>query len=377
MKYIDRDTGFDVQGAFRHIDLCLGCLACQTACPSGVQYGRLLEKSRSYQRQQIKSLSLIQHRLLNWLTTKRSLGLISTLIATVQRLGLDRLARALRLLPSALQFQLAGMPRITGKTFSQTHDELFPALPSGHKAHGTVALFTGCVMDHWFGEIHAATVRVLQWNGFNVIIPGGSTCCGALHAHAGLEEEADECLAGNWAIFQGTDAQALIVNAAGCGAQLRTAPWAAHDGLPVVDISEWLADKLLRQPNNRLSQKATYDAPCHLHHAQGIHEAPNQLLELSCEQLMPLPETEMCCGSAGFFSLIHSNMSQHVLERKINNIQALAPDLLATGNPGCHMQLQAGLREASMNIPVLHTIEVLDKAYRLDEAYRLAFGLIN
>ncbi|UCD38355.1 MAG: 4Fe-4S dicluster domain-containing protein [Fidelibacterota bacterium] len=377
MKYIDREVEFDAKAAFRHIDLCLGCLACQTACPSGVQYGQLLETSRSYQRRQIKPLSRIQHLFLNWLTSHRSLGFITALLALLQRLALDRLARALRLLPHTLRFQLAGLPSITGKAFSQTHDNVFPALASEDQTQGTVALFTGCVMDHWFGEVHAATVRVLQWNGFNVLVPNGQTCCGALHAHAGLEEEAEDCLVRNGAAFQDIDAQALVVNAAGCGAQLRNSSGLDHNSLSVVDISEWLTDKLPRPPKNKLSKRVTYDAPCHLYHAQGIRDEPCRLLELACEHLLPLPETEMCCGSAGFYSLIHSDMSQDILKRKINHVQVLAPDMLVTGNPGCHLQLQAGLRASSLNIPVYHTIEVLDMAYRLDSAYRHAFGLDN
>ena len=377
MKFIDREVQFDAKTAFQHIDLCLGCLACQTACPSGVQYGHLLEKSRSYQRQKVKPLPRLQRQMLKWLTTQRSLRSISTLIAVVQRLALDRVAQALKLLPRTLRFQLAGMPGISGKAFSQTHDRAFPPVPAEIASQGTVALFTGCVMDHWFAGVHAATVRVLQWNGFNVVVPADQSCCGALHAHAGLEEEAQDCLAKNWQTFQNVDAQALVVNAAGCGAQLRTAPWAGPAGLPVVDISEWLVDKLSRPPKIKLPGKVTYDAACHLHHAQGIQEPPQQLLERACEQLVPLPETEMCSGSAGFYSLIHRDMSQQVLERKIHHIQALAPSLLVTGNPGCQMQLQAGLRETSLNIPVFHTIEVLDQAYRLDEAYRLAFGLAD
>ncbi|UCD38981.1 MAG: 4Fe-4S dicluster domain-containing protein [Fidelibacterota bacterium] len=375
MKYVDREPDIDAQGAFRHIDLCLGCLACQTACPSGVRYGHLLESSRTYQRQEIKPLTGFQRQIVTGVTSHRPLGMISSIIAVVQRLGLDRLVRVLRLLPATLRFQLAGMPRITGRAFSRTHDRLLPAMTPSDSSQGKVALFTGCVMDYWFSEVHAASVRVLQWNGFDVTIPEGQSCCGALHAHAGLEEEAEACLDRNWMAFQDIDAQALVVNAAGCGAQLRTEAWTSRNGLPVVDISEWLADKLIRPPGKKLYAKVTYDAPCHLHHAQSIHKAPYQLLETACEHLAVLPEAEMCCGSAGFYSLIQAEMSQQVLERKIAHIQSIAPATLITGNPGCQMQLQAGLHASGMKIPVLHIIQVLDQAYRQDEAYLLAFNL--
>ncbi len=375
MKYLDQDSDVDAGGAYRHIDLCLGCLACQTACPSGVRYSQLLDRARSYQRREVQPLAWSQRLLLRWFTDRRRLGLLTILVRLVQRTGLDRLIRSLRLLPATLRFQLAGLPKVPDRAFSQTQEPHLPAVTSDGQRQGVVALFTGCVMDQWYSEVHAATARVLCWNGFDVVLPAGQTCCGALHVHAGQEKEAERLLALNREVFGSVDAQALVVNAAGCGAQLRTSLWPEGDGLPVVDVCEWLATRLTRPPRNKLNEKVSYDAPCHLHHAQGISEEPYRLLELACGQLAPLPEAEACCGSAGFYSLVHGDISRQVLARKIDYIQSVAPAVLVTGNPGCQMQLQAGLREAGINASVRHTIQILDAAYRLDEAYRRTFGL--
>lgn len=377
MKYLDRDSDPDVVGVYRHIDLCLGCLACQTACPSGVQYGQLLERSRSYQRQEIQPLRGFQRLALRWVTSWPQLNLLTAVIRLVQRFGLDRLARALRLLPEPFRFQLAGMPRVAGKAFSSITEQHLPAATSDSERQGTVALFTGCVMDHWYTEVHAATTRVLRWNGFDVILPARQSCCGALHAHAGQEAEAERLLAQSREALRSLDAQAVVVNSAGCSAQLRTGLKPENGDLPVVDISEWLAPRLIRPPRHKLPEKITYDAPCHLHHAQGIQTAPYRLLESACEQLVPLPEAEICCGSAGLYSLVQADMSRRILARKINYIRSVAPDVLVTGNPGCQMQLQAGLREARIDSPVHHFVQVLDRAYRRDEAYRRAFGLAD
>lgn len=375
MKYLDRDSDADAGGAYRHIDLCLGCLACQTACPSGVRYSQLLERARSYQRREVQPLAWSQRLLLRWFTDQRRLGFLTALVRLVQRTGLDRLVRALRLLPKTFRFQLAGLPKVPDHAFSQTQEPHLPAITPDGQRQGVVALFTGCVMDHWYGEVHAATARVLRWNGFDVILPEGQTCCGALHVHAGLEKEAEHLLARNRDVFMNVDAQALMVNAAGCGAQLRTSLWPDGDGLPVVDVCEWLATRLTRPPRYKLNEKISYDAPCHLHHAQGISEEPYRLLEFACGQLAPLPEAEVCCGSAGLYSLVHGNISRQVLARKIDYVRSVNPAVLVTGNPGCQLQLQAGLREAGINASVCHTIQILDDAYRRDEAYRYAFGL--
>lgn len=375
MKSMDRELSVDPTGAFEHIDLCLGCVACQTACPSGVQYGHLLEQFRRYQRTSVQPLSRLQRLTLGWLTNRQRLGWLTTLMKGVQKTGLDRVARLLRLGPASLRFQLAGLPKLAGPPFSQTEARRQPAAHPEGKQQGPIALFTGCVMDHWYNDVHRATTRVLRWNGFDVVLPEDQTCCGALQTHAGWVDEGDRLLAQNRAAFKGLDAQAIVVNAAGCGAQLSAHLWSDESEVPIVDVSQWLFPRLIQPPRHKLPEKTTYDAPCHLHHAQGVHDAPYRLLETACERLVPLPEAEVCCGSAGLYSVEHNEMSRQVLARKIVQIESLGPDAVITGNPGCQMQLQAGLREAGSAVGVYHTIQVLDAAYRLETPYREAFNL--
>lgn len=375
MKALDRDPGVDVAGAYNHIDLCLGCLACQTVCPSGVQYGHLLERTRSHRNDAGSAPSWSERLALDWVTQAPKLRLLTALIRLGQRTRLDRVARALRLLPAALNFQLAGMPALQRYPFGRHSRPLWPAVTSNGERQGAVALFTGCVMAHWYGEVHEATVRVLRWNGFDVAVPAGQGCCGALHSHAGQSAEAERLLEINRDALQRVDAQALIVNAAGCGAQLRGALWPGDESPAPVDVAEWLAPRLVRPPRSRLTGNFTYDAPCHLLHAQGVRQAPLQLLSAACESLLPLPESELCCGGAGAYTLTQPEMSRQVLSRKIEHVAALSPDVLVTGNPGCQLQLQAGLRLAGLKIPVRHTVQVLDQAYQQDRAYRDAFRL--
>jgi glycolate oxidase iron-sulfur subunit len=375
MHAIDRGTDPNTRGAFHHIDRCLGCLACQTACPSGVPYGHLLEHARDFQRREVQPLGLMSRLMLTWLTRNPQLGIVSQLIRIVQRTGLDRLLRTLRLGPASLRFQLGGFPAIRRKPFSHQASQHLPAVAGNHGTQGTVALFTGCVMDHWYAEVHAATTRVLNWNGFDVLIPSGQVCCGALHAHAGDLAESDRLLAVNREIFAGLPVDAIVLNSAGCGAHLRDYLWSDSEGPPVLDVSEVLCRGNLRLPRNKISQRITYDEACHLHHAQAVQHDPYKLLSAACETVVALPEADICCGSAGLYSLLQREMSQELLARKIEHIRAVAPDILVTGNPGCLMQLQGGLHQTGMKIPVQHTIQILDAAYRAEEPYRRAFGL--
>jgi glycolate oxidase iron-sulfur subunit len=374
MKYLDQDAGTVKTDAYRHIDLCLGCLACQTVCPSGVRYGHLLEQTRGYQRGKVEPLSRLQRKTLDWITGQPTLKLFTFFLRIMQQLGLDKLFRALRVLPAKLRFQLAGVPRIQASRGRSTSGRLVARSPDKSE-QGTVAFFTGCVMDHWYRDIHEAAIRILRWNGFNVVIPKEQGCCGALHAHAGALAEAELRLAHNRQVFSGLEADVLIVDAAGCSAQLRTGLWPENDGLPVQDVCEWLVNQLRYPPRFKLTEKTTYDAPCHLYHAQGIQEEPFRLLEYACEHLHPLPEADTCCGSAGMYSVIHSEMSREILARKIQHIRSVEPAFLATANPGCQMQLQGGVTEAKMDITVRHVVQLLDQAYRLDPEYRRTFDL--
>ncbi len=356
--------------AFAHLDLCLGCLGCQTACPAGVKYGRLLGQTKATRRP-----ALWVRGALATVTGPGLLRMLTAWLRLIQKIRLDRLLIRFPLLPQAVRMQLRGLPRLRGPAFTRTAEQLLPSVHPAGLRQGRVALFTGCVMDHWYQPVHAATTRLLQWNGYEVVIPTGQGCCGALHAHTGLLGEAEEMLQRNRGALAGIEAQALIVNAAGCGAQLSDNLWSNGQGPPVVDLSVFLAEHLLKPPQFKLPEITTYDAACHLYHAQGVQAAPWQLLELACEAVETLPEAEQCCGSAGLYSLVQGQMSRKVLALKVEQLRRLKSTKLVTTNPGCQMQLQAGLQAAGIPMAVCHLSEVLDRAYRRDPAYRQTFNL--
>ena len=356
--------------AFTHLDLCLGCLGCQTACPAGVSYGHLLEKTKA-----IRRPALWIRWALAAVTAPVPLRLLTAWLRLLQTIRLDRLLVRFPLLPQLMRMQLRGLPRLKGLPFTSRTEQVLPAAHPAGLRLGRVALVTGCVMDRWYQPVHAATTRLLRWNGFEVVIPPGQGCCGALHAHAGLLGEADELLKRNRDALAGMEAQAVIVNAAGCGAQLADKLWSDVEGPPVVDPSVFLTEHPLEPPRYKLPEITTYDAACHLYHAQGVQSAPEQLLELACATVEILPDADQCCGSAGLYSLLQGQMSRKVLALKVEQLSRLKATKLVTTNPGCQMQLQAGLQAAGIPMAVDHLGELLDRAYRRDPAYRQTFNL--
>ena len=231
-----------------------------------------------------------------------------------------------------------------------------------------IALFRGCVMDTLFSHIHAATRRTLEANGYTVIEVSGQACCGALHEHAGDGAAARALLAVNAAAFA-DQADCIVVNSAGCGALLREAP--QFHG-KVRDVTELLAEAGPRV-GAPFSCDVVYDPPCHLEHAQGVRTAPLAVLAaIPGLRMAKLPGAERCCGSAGLYGLLHREMSRAVLDDKIATISAVAPRpaIVATGNPGCLMQIGAGLRARRLPIGVAHPVELLDESYRRAGFYR-------
>ncbi len=267
-------------------------------------------------------------------------------------------------------WQLAGVPPIQA-TSSYAPGDLLTAFNCGEQPLGRVALFTGCVMDHWYRSVHDATIRVLRWNGYEVQIFAKQTCCGALHTHIGLAD-VGSAMARDSLAAVGSDIAAVVVNSAGCGHQLKEhrAAAATYD---LYDIAEWLAPRLNQPPKQQLAQVVTYDPPCHLLHAQSISAEPLILLEASCQKLVTVETAEMCCGSGGLYSLYQGQLSAAVTRAKMAKLINSGAEIVATGNPGCHMQLQSGLKMAGSAIAVKHTMEVLDSAYSLDQNYRAVF----
>jgi glycolate oxidase iron-sulfur subunit len=348
--------------------LCLGCRACETACPSGVRFGRLVEGTRAAVEQAGLRAGLakrVEHFALRQVVPRpRRLRAAIDALWMAQRLGLDRLARAV--LPASLRDLADAAPRVPPR---RTRVAPPQRVPAHGERRGRVALFVGCVMPELFGDVHAATVRVLARNGFEVVVPRGQGCCGALHAHAGDPDFARELLRRNVAAFGAAGADAIVVNSAGCGAAMREAghwlpPAGERFASAVRDVCELLDGAGLRAPGGRVEGTVCYDDPCHLVHGQGVRAAPRRLLaKIEGLQLVAHDDPTSCCGAAGIYNLTHAAMSRAVLARKVEALAAADPDWIATGNPGCLMQLRAGAAAAGLRARVVHPIELLDRAY--------------
>lgn len=368
----------------RHLDLCLNCRACETACPSGVQYGRLIEPFRVYMAErepgrQVRTLNPLQRFLLFHVFPYRWRNRLALAPARLlQWTGLDRLLDAsglTRLLPSSLQTMKNMLPDL------QPHYGHLPEVlePQG-RPRARVALFLGCVADALYPETNLATARVLQANGCEVWIPRSQGCCGALHYHAAEEEPARRLAVQNCVAFEATDparfarVDAVVANAAGCGFQLKDyahllhdTPWAeaaARFQAKVRDVSEFLTELGPVRPRHALPLRATYHDACHLRHAQQIYQQPRQLLGLIPGlELVPLPESELCCGAAGSYNLTQPEMAARLGDRKAGHIAATGARAVFTGNVGCLMQISRHLRTAGHRLWAAHPVDALWASY--------------
>jgi glycolate oxidase iron-sulfur subunit len=369
------------------LDLCLGCRACETACPAGVKFGRLLEAGREQTRLQ-RSLTPWQwgqQRLLysGLLPHLKRLDLLIDLLWLYQSSGMRWLVRRshlLRLFSETLADAELMLPDLPTPLIRQRQREQTPA--AGYEQR-QVGFLAGCVMRSVFAPTNAATVRILSNNGCRVLIPRAVGCCGALHAHAGDLATARLMAQHNIEVFESTDCDAVLVNSAGCGAMLkeygellerdgRYAARAAAFSAKVKDISEFLAGLRLNPHMAMLPLRVAYDDPCHLLHGQGIGHAPRQLLQqIPGLKLVAFKEADWCCGSAGTYNLTQPEMSRRLLERKMQHIAVVDPDVIATGNPGCLLQLAWGVKRAGLRAEVLHPIDLLDRAYQRAPAHVL------
>jgi len=359
-----------------HIAQCLGCRACETACPSGVPYGQLLEATRATLARD-EPIPFVARVILStferpWLMRAFMLG------GRVARA--TGVARLLSRLPGRFGFamaMLASTSRDESDTRSSAARGALASLGmtrSASSARGTVALLTGCVMEGLFSNINRATERTLAVNGYAMTEAAGQRCCGALHAHAGDDEAARRLARANIDAFERSNADHICVNAAGCGAMMKEyghllredpvyAARAARVSARVRDVSQLLAAAGPKR-GGAVSERVAYDAPCHLIHAQRVAGPPIDVLRaIPGLELVPLNESEMCCGSAGIYNLVEPEVSDIVLERKLANIAVSAPALVATGNPGCMMQIGAGLLRDSSRTRVVHPVELLDRSY--------------
>lgn len=359
-----------------HIDRCLGCLNCQTACPSGVAYGSLLERARlqiqeNYRRPWLQR-KLHKHFYNDILPSFSRLAWHARLMRFYQQSGLQGLARATRLLKLLGVADLDALsPRIERDFSFKDLGEIYPA--EGER-RGRVALLIGCIASVAFAELNRATIRVLTKNGVEVHIPPHQSCCGALHLHAGLLDGARALARRNIDAMLSPQFDAIITNAAGCGSSMKEYSALLHEdatyadrasefNAKVRDVNEYLAELGLRQPKRRLEGRVTYQDPCHLAHAQGVRAAPRQLLKYVGADLIESPRPETCCGSAGTYNIVQNEISMKILDEKMGFIVSVSPEIIATANVGCMLQYRAGIERVGMKARVAHVIELLDEVY--------------
>lgn len=375
----------------KHLYQCLDCRACETACPSGVRFGYLMEHARGQIEQARRWPGPI--RLLRWFVFDQlvpfpaRLQALASLLRLYQRSGVQALVRRtglLTFLPGSLVAMEALLPPLPDSFFGSKDSGL--RAPNPTTPRHTVAFFAGCVQSLAFGEVNRATVRVLERNGCRVIVPEAQVCCGALHAHAGERDGARALARRNLEAFDLDQVDAIVVNAAGCGAMLKEYEDLLHEDpvyatrakafvSKVKDIHEFLASLPLVPPSTLTpgpsprgrgeSLRVTYQDACHLLHAQRIKDAPRALLRaIPGIELVEMAESDWCCGSAGIYNITQPALSGQILARKVAQIAATRADVLAVGNTGCLLQLKRGVEQAGLKIRVVHPIELLDEAYR-------------
>ncbi|MGB7552854.1 MAG: heterodisulfide reductase-related iron-sulfur binding cluster [Candidatus Korobacteraceae bacterium] len=359
-----------------HIDRCLGCLNCQTACPSGVPYGKLLESARSqieenYQRSWLQS-KVRSHFYGKVLPSFSSLARNARLVRFYQRSGLQSLARGSGLLKALGIAELDALSPRIDSDFSFA--DLGRVYPAEGTMRGRVAFLIGCIGSVAFADLNRATVRVLTRNGIEVHIPQNQTCCGALHLHAGYLDQSRTQARRNIDAMLMPEFDAIVTNAAGCGSTMKEyaslleqdpvyAERAQQFVAKVRDISEYLAHVGLVAPARKLKAKVTYQDPCHLAHAQGVRSAPRQLLNFIGAELVESPRADSCCGSAGVYNVVQNEISMKILDEKMEYIASVTPEIVATANVGCMLQLSAGAKRKGLNSRVVHVVELLDEAY--------------
>jgi glycolate oxidase iron-sulfur subunit len=359
-----------------HIDRCLNCRNCETVCPSGVEYGKILELARAQIEQKYKrplgsrlARDFVYRKLLPY---PRRIALAANALKFYQRSGLAAVARGtgiLRLL--GLQNQEKLLPRIDSDFFFSDLGKTFPA--KGPR-RARVAFFAGCVAQVTFSDLNRATIRVLQANGCEVVVPATQACCGALAAHAGVRDVARDLAQQNFAAFNANEFDAIINNASGCGSMLKEYPLlfpadpeqearARKFSSRVRDINEFLADLGLTAALKPIPARVTYQDSCHLVHGQKISAAPRKLIRaIPGVEFVELPMSEQCCGSAGVYNVTENKTSMELLGLKMESIKQTRAQIIVTANPGCILQLRAGAAIRKTGQEVLHVVELLDRA---------------
>ncbi|HEV7664750.1 MAG TPA: heterodisulfide reductase-related iron-sulfur binding cluster [Chloroflexota bacterium] len=370
-KVSPRDADFR-----QHIYACLDCRACQTACPSGVQYGAIIEAARAVAEPINASEKTVGRAILGSVFTRKPLLEAAGLgLRLYQRTGAQKLLRrsgALKLLPQRLREMESMLGPAQGgiRRYSAPH-----VTPAHGEVRYRVGFIEGCIMPQLFGDTNAATVRVLARNGCVVYSPPKQGCCGALQMHTGDRQTARDLARHNIDAFDGLGLDAIIINAAGCGSTLKEyghllsddpayAERAAAFAKSVKDVSEFLAAIDLVPPTHPVPLRVTYQDACHLVHGQGIRQQPRQLLrQIPGLELVEMKDSDVCCGSAGIYNLTHYDVSVRVLDEKMEHVLATGARAIVAPNPGCTMQLAYGARRRGVDLQLLHVVDLLDQAY--------------
>lgn len=362
-----------------HMDNCLGCMACITACPSGVEYNKLIEPARAQvERNTARSLSERLFRTMIFATFPYPgrLRLLALQMLVYQKSGLRRLFRATGF-PSLLPKRLAAMESLLPDVPSYPFAKL-PALVRPESAiRRRVGMLSGCVQQVFFSHVNAATARVLAAEGCEVVIPREQGCCGALMVHSGLEDEAISKAKKMIAVFEQAQVDSIVINSAGCGSSmkeyghlLRNDPaWAvraAAFSAKCKDVTELLCELEPQAMRHPLKMRAAYHDACHLQHAQGVHLQPRQLLGgIPDLEVVEIPEGSLCCGSAGVYNLLQPETANQLGDRKVSNLLTTGAEAVLSANPGCLLQLMNGLRQRGLaSIPAFHMVELLDASIR-------------
>jgi glycolate dehydrogenase iron-sulfur subunit len=367
MRAFDEGRATITDSFVDHMFRCLDCRACETACPSGVHFGHMMEEMRG---------KIVEQQPANWIARlvlnhvfpyPWRFNIVSRMLQLYCVSGLQSLVRETGLLRRIAPRMAAAeelMPEVeieSGVTLDSFH-------AAEGKKHGTVAFFTGCVMNSMMGSINKASVRLLTAAGYDVIVPGRQICCGALANHAGLRDTAREMARTNVAAFALDHIDAVIINAAGCGAMLKEYPLliegAERFSAKVKDIAEFLVStRIAARLKNPVAGRVGYDDPCHLLHGQRVKSEPRKLLKaIPGIQFVEVEGADQCCGSAGIYNITQNELSMEILDRKMEKIQKANIDILATGNPGCMFQFKYGARKVGMKLEVLHPVELLERS---------------
>ena len=414
-----------------HMYCCLGCRACETACPSGVQFGKLIEAAREQiqlevahtsptnghwqakdelpepqgtpafplheREEKSPRLENLTERFLRrfffdiMLPSRLITSLVFAGLKIYQRSGLQTVAHRTGLLDAInnLPTPFQGTLKTPEQLMPTALGDLFPALlpvitPASGRKRYRVGFISGCIMDQVYRNINEATIRVLAANGCEVIAPPNQQCCGALHVHAGEAERGRQLARHNIDVFESYNCDAIIINSAGCGSNLKEYGHLLRDdpeyavranafSARVKDVSEFLAGIDLNREMGDVPRTATYHHACHLFHGQKIKQQPVQLLKtIPGLTLVDLKEADWCCGSAGIYNITNQEMASQLLDRKMNNIIATGVNVIATANPGCMMQIALGARERGIELDVVHPVQLLDEAYRAGGLYTIS-----